>query len=195
MKYSKYRLEDGIEDNAVKIFVYREPLERVLSFYLNKIVDQKNAEDALGNFSSVMGIHPDECTLYDFLTYLQKGMDVIDVHLIPQKAHLFEQDYFPISIDSLKLDVSRFIGQQRAEKFFGVLKNSTSSGDTVPGGVDKSSKPEKLYEYEAAMLREMRRSGIDILKNDLIFDDLEQTVRSIYETDYGMIEEIGHQSP
>ena len=65
------------------IFVWRDPVERMVSLYRNKILDGHGAEDLVARYLAVMGEAPS--TLTRFLEFASLGGDP---HCLPQVDHL-----------------------------------------------------------------------------------------------------------
>lgn len=65
------------------IFVWRDPLERVVSLYRNKILDGRGAEDLVARYLAVMGEAPSSFSR--FLEFASLGGDP---HCLPQAHHL-----------------------------------------------------------------------------------------------------------
>lgn len=65
------------------IFVWREPIERVVSLYRNKILDGRGADDLVARYHAVMGEAPS--SFARFLEFASLGGDP---HCLPQADHL-----------------------------------------------------------------------------------------------------------
>ncbi len=66
-----------------RIFVWRDPEERLVSLYRNKILDRKNAEDLIRRYREVM--HEEPSSFERFALFATTGADP---HLIAQRHHL-----------------------------------------------------------------------------------------------------------
>lgn len=65
------------------IFVWRDPVERVVSLYRNKIVDGRGADDLVARYHAVMGEAPSSFSR--FLEFASLGRNP---HCLPQADHL-----------------------------------------------------------------------------------------------------------
>ena len=110
-------------DNTM--FVYRNPLDRLISVFTNKFIANKGAKDIARNFENLTGLDFDEATFSDFMSYAQNDFEKLDRHLWPQKAHLWDIEYTDaISMDRLQQSMKGLIGGRhimvgQSERAFG----------------------------------------------------------------------------
>src|SRR6056297_3608774 len=125
MRYSRVPRTGNLEtigcDTA--IFVYRDPAERLVSAFMNKFIDDDGSMDIKSNYSRVMGKEPEDATFRDFIAYAALGFAEIDVHLHPQKAHLWDIPYQPIPMGHLKEALSVMLPKKTVERYFGRKHN------------------------------------------------------------------------
>lgn len=96
-----------------KIFVWRDPEERLISLYRNKILERRNADDLVSRYWQVMGEPPS--TFERFAVF---AMTDADPHLVPQRQHLRRIRYtHAIELRSLHKSMVRLVGPDAAEPF------------------------------------------------------------------------------
>ena len=169
------------------IFVYRDPVERFVSVFTNKFVDDDNNADIRTNFESLTGIDLEHATFRDFMRYAQNDFNSLDCHLAPQKSHLRNIPYSrPIALDQLSSTMTEFIGTGAAQKWFGRKVNaSTTAGSTGT---------ENVIDTPVSELRNRQRQGTALHKSNFITDELTDFIHCKYEQDYRMIQEIARPS-
>ncbi|MXU64541.1 sulfotransferase family 2 domain-containing protein [Oceanomicrobium pacificus] len=97
----------------IAIFVYRCPMDRLVSIWRNKILtDAPHAADLQADYRSTMGEAP---TCFErFCDYAARGRDP---HLWPQSAHLKRLRYRPIALARLYEDMCDLVGRDAAAPF------------------------------------------------------------------------------
>jgi hypothetical protein len=165
------------------IFVYRNPVDRAISTYLNKFVASSGAADIHRNYRSVMARNPENATFLDFLMYAGHDFSDIDCHLWPQKAHLWDIEYSrAIDINSLYDEMTELIGSTLAEKFFSKRSNATES--------DGCSISDSLIDVSAVTLRDMKQRGASFDKSSFLSSETEEIIERRYKDDYEMMRAI-----
>ena len=109
------------------IFVHRDPIDRIISLFKNKFIQQKENIDIFKNYWNVTGNDPTNATFRDFVeNYLNNHMDELDPHLLPQRTHLLPIVYTD-SIPILKLHeaMATILNIQTADTYFSSEMNST----------------------------------------------------------------------
>ncbi|MES0823831.1 sulfotransferase family 2 domain-containing protein [Ruegeria sp. SCP11] len=184
MAYHQAKLEDGQDaTGALNLFVYRNPLDRFISVYLNKFVRREYASDILSNYRTITGLDPDAATIFDFLAYAEFEMKDLDCHMYPQKAHLYEIEYLAVEMGNLRDSMLKVLRKDMVDRFFVARVNSTDS--------DTSSYARFLGDHCARDLMELRSQGVNFGKSNLVSGELERVVREIYWQDYEMLDELG----
>jgi hypothetical protein len=109
------------------IFVYRDPLERVVSLFKDKFVAQSGAADIFKNYLEVTGQAPEDATFSDFVDrYLGHNWTRLDSHVLPQRRHLAPVIYTDaIPLRKLHVGMSRVVGAEVADAYFKKPSNST----------------------------------------------------------------------
>ena len=111
------------------LFVYRDPLERMVSLYINKFVHSLAAGGAKASYRRITGKAPEEASFRDFLDYLEAPFAELDVHCYPQKAHLLDIPYrHCLPLKQLEGGMAPLIGAGEAATFFGAPKNPSDRG-------------------------------------------------------------------
>lgn len=96
---SKY--EATSKRGHTNIFVYRDPLSRFVSIFLNKFVDQNGAIDISNNYENIFGKTVHDSNFIDFIEYSNIDFSRLDCHLWPQKSHLWDLNYLAIPQSNL----------------------------------------------------------------------------------------------
>jgi hypothetical protein len=163
-----------------RIFVYRDPLQRAVSVFVDKFVVRNGNRDIFVNFQSVSGIQPDAATFDLFvLEYLSKSPLYIDPHCIGQSHHLLPLLYTEaIPLASLSKSMRRIIGDDLAARFFLEKTNSiagprfdTPSHDIAAGALHQRFRQEGetpshrslLTEPTVQILRKVYRDDLNLL--------------------------------
>lgn len=95
------------------IFVWRDPLDRLLSLYRNKILDRIGADDILCRYRAAMGREPS-----DFESFVRFAMLGVDPHCLPQTAHLRPMLYtHAIPLAGLHRAMAAIVGTDAAAAF------------------------------------------------------------------------------
>jgi hypothetical protein len=95
------------------IFVYRDPVERLVSLYRNKVIDNVENGDILRAYRNTMGEEP--TTFERFVEFAIQGRDP---HCIPQRKHLKPIRYtHAIRLDRLYESMAEIVGEEAAEPF------------------------------------------------------------------------------
>lgn len=181
MSYRKVEMRDGAPIEGVPhLFVYRDPLDRFISAYLNKFVYRDGAEDFLRGYAEITGKDPAAATIFDVMAYASHPFSRIDRHLHPQSGHLYEVPYRALDIRTLRADIEPFVGARLAEAHFSKKSNEThsSSGETATD----------LHRHDAQTLAEMSGKGAVIGKHGFTAAEIADFVHDRYKCDYDLIE-------
>lgn len=96
-----------------RIFVWRDPEERLVSLYRNKILERKNADDLIRRYREVM--HEEPTSFERFALFAATGADP---HLIAQRHHLRPIRYtHAIELGALHATMSALVGPAAAAPF------------------------------------------------------------------------------
>jgi hypothetical protein len=132
------------------IFVHRDPIDRIISLYVNKFIVRTEAKDILSSFEKTTGLNPDKTSFRQFvLRYLHLPFKKIDPHCRPQASCLAPLKYSRvIQINELHASMTEIIGSDLADKYFGARANMTTYGKTEP-----SSDGRATVDIESGALR------------------------------------------
>lgn len=178
---------DEIDGSDYRIFVYRDPVERVVSAYKHKFVQMKGNKDIFTNFKRVTGLSPNRCRFVDFVdlyvSRLNELSTSLDCHVLPMYMHAFPVHYNAvIDIKDLYKDMSSILGKEVADAHFLKKHNSTE------GRLDFNFPRQALY-MEAKELHDYyHRYQVTPSVDDLLNGDIEKKLKGIYREDYKMIE-------
>lgn len=118
-----------IEKSDFTLFVYRDPIERILSLYKNKFIVRSKNKDIFYNYQKVTGNNPEESTFCNFVkSYLTKSHSLIDLHCHSQASHLLPIFYtHAIPINKLSSCMQKIIGKHLSNRFFKDKINQTTT--------------------------------------------------------------------
>ncbi|HSP32106.1 MAG TPA: sulfotransferase family 2 domain-containing protein, partial [Halomonas sp.] len=117
-----------------KVFIYRDPVERVFSVYKNKLIQQDGAEDLLGRLKSATGRDPGLMTFGDFVNEYVSLLETdrwkeVDGHLYPQAWHLLPITYnMVIPMERVHENMLELLSKELCNQAFGKPSNSTNEG-------------------------------------------------------------------
>ncbi|MTH80114.1 sulfotransferase family 2 domain-containing protein [Paracoccus aestuariivivens] len=104
-------------------FVWRDPEERLLSLYRNKIIEQRNSEDIWRRYRIAMGEEPS-----GFDRFVEFAMLFSDPHCRPQAHHLGRLAYsHAIPLHRLHDAMRDLVGDEAAQPFLRPVNSSTPS--------------------------------------------------------------------
>ncbi|MFT4014774.1 MAG: sulfotransferase family 2 domain-containing protein [Paracoccus sp. (in: a-proteobacteria)] len=105
------------------IFVWRDPEERLISLYRNKIIDGRNNEDLLQRYRAAMGEEPSS-----FERFAEFAELAADPHCLPQADHLHPIIYtHAIPLRRLHDWIQRIVGPRAAQPFARRVNDSASA--------------------------------------------------------------------
>jgi len=132
------------------VFVYRDPIERVISGFVNKFIQQSGNDAVLESIRRALSKEPMMCTLNEFiekyLTLLHTDKTRVDQHFHPIAWHLYPITYTnAIELKNLKHEMASIIGEPLADKYFSIPHNKStiSSNSYAPDttSLDLSNMP------------------------------------------------------
>ena len=195
MRYFARRMSDSQPYNKKRIFVYRDPIDRVISFYVNKLVEKKTAIDSINNYNKLMGKDAGDCKIANLVEYIASDLALLDVHLIPQKSHLYRCSYQAIRIDELTSIMVDILGKELGLRYFSRKENSSQGVNVRDAGHTEVEEIGQYSDFTANELQKIVESGSVLRKEYLVTTELIDAVRQVYSKDYQMIEEIERQPP
>lgn len=182
MKY--YRVHGDLHHRVSSydhiLFVYRDPLDRFLSVFINKFIDNAGATDIQNNFIDQTGKDVEISTFRTFMDYANREFSLLDCHMWPQKAHLEAIRYTDaIALGQLRSSMAEIIGQTPACKWFEGRRNSSRN--------DGTRIADHLSDVPVCRLRELQKQGKRITKANFISELLSEFIIEKYTVDYDMI--------
>jgi hypothetical protein len=183
--FRKYRAPvNVINDLDASIFVYRDPFERCVSLFKNKFIHEKGTEGIQASFEGTIGCSVHEATFMIFLDYLSQDFEKIDPHSWPQSAHLADVNYtHVIEISKLSGATRSLFPNKEDHRHFQKKCNSSSmpTARTVEG---------ELVDVKVKQLSTLCEEGIGVFFDNFRTQETLELVKSIYTSDYEMLEFI-----
>ncbi|WP_433923968.1 sulfotransferase family 2 domain-containing protein [Vreelandella sp. 21] len=178
---------------ATKLFVYRDPIDRVFSTYKNKIIQQDGAEDLLRRLEKVVGRDPALLTFDEFvqeyvLLLETERWEEVDGHLYPQVWHLLPITYNKvIRMDNVYKEMLDLLPVELCNQLFKEPSNSTTKG-SLPLPWADSDCPAVYFRKKYA-----ESKALPTLKQ-ILTSATEARLREAYSEDYQMIAEVEGKS-
>lgn len=179
--------EEIDEGFALKIFIYRDPIERVFSVFKNKLIQQDGAEDLLATLEGVVKRDVGLITFDDFvneyvsLLETERWQDV-DGHLYPQVWHLQPVTYNKvIPMGSVYEEMSKILPESLCKKAFSEPQNSTTKGSNQLEGCNVDT---PVVYLQRKYSKDKAFPAID----SLLSEATKSRLKEIYADDYRMIE-------
>lgn len=167
------------------IFVYRDPIERILSMFRNKFIAQSGANDISVSYARIAGEAPQDASFRSFMRrYLGRGFARLDRHVLPQRMHLQRVLYTDaIPVQGLHAGMCQVIGQDLADRYFLRPVNRTSDVPLRPV-------PEAADLTVTALRRLYVDNGVMPDNASFLPADLEAQLRRFYAMDYSIIQQL-----
>ena len=169
--------------NALSFFIYRDPLERIISLYVNKFIVMSGYEDIYKDVYDKIKEDPMQLTFHNFVfNYLGANYPHVDVHCISQYEYLRPIKYnYAIDIKYLYNTMIDIIGLDYANLYF---RNETNKN---PDRTDLIN----FSHVTAKKLRQIYMSN-NVLPSykSLINSYIIDKINSIYLDDYKLIDKI-----
>jgi hypothetical protein len=122
------------EEHDHTIFVWRDPVERLLSVWRNKFIQRDGNRDIFASYAATTGRDPAQASFAEFLeAYMAKPLPDLNVHVHPQHAALAPIRYSDaLPLRDLHDHMVPIIGPKPAARFFRQATNATlaPAGDT-----------------------------------------------------------------
>lgn len=140
-EHHRIRTARQLQRCDLKVFVYRDPYERLISVFINKFVARSANGSIFRNYGKMTGKAPETTTFRDFVTtYCVAPFQDRDPHIYPQAMHLLPVRYnAAINMSGLHGDIRELLGQDIADRFFLHKKNSSNYGTDESLHLDTSS--------------------------------------------------------
>lgn len=192
MKYFRHSWSKTVKGDSYDaiIFVYRDPLERLLSTFKNKFIDDIYASGIQRNFEELTGCEAEQATFTSFVEYTYNDFSRLNPHVTPQKSALWELNYTPIKPSHLNKVMREITDLEQTDSFFGSKRNaSEKSVDCYEDGYDSGP----LYNTSVCDLRVIAKEGRALPITNFISNEIRDKLRSRYAQDYEMIAQIEAQ--
>ncbi len=174
---------------SIKLFIYRDPVERVFSVYKNKLIQRDGAEDLLKRLEKVVGRDPALLTfdefVHEYVVLLEtERWEEVDGHLYPQVWHLLPITYNKvIRMGNAYQEMRELLPKELCDKVFKEPSNSTTKGSTPLAFCDPDC-PAIYFRKKYA-----RAKALPTLQQ-VLTPATEARLRDIYAEDYRMIAEV-----
>lgn len=166
------------------VFVYRDPVERIVSLFKNKFIMRDGYEDLFQSYAASVGEDPNRASFRRFVQeYLRRDLRGLDPHVLPQAYHLKRFRYTDaIPIQDLHQRMAAILGEELAGTYFKRPVNATSSAKIeLHGAMDT---PAEVLAERFSAQNTMPRD------EDLLDQNLKASLREIYAADAAMIADI-----
>lgn len=174
-----YRFPERNASRDMTVFVYRDPFERIVSFYLNKFVQLSGARSALNSYRQITGCDPETATFHSLVhDYLAHGGHLRDPHTRPQRDHLLPMRYsHAIPIGHLHAAAAEIFSQETADAFFLAPMNKSGAGLARHAIPDADQCP------AASLRKTMAEERILPTRDSLLTGDIADTLGRLYARD------------
>lgn len=112
----------------VRVCVLRDPIDRVLSVWRNKWIQDSGNADIFRSYTSLVGGGPRKATFAQFVEkYLSQPHDSLDAHVWTQSSHLMPVRYdVAVDIGDLHSTMTDLLGADIADQHFARRRNVSS---------------------------------------------------------------------
>ena len=165
-----------------RVFVLRDPTERVISGFLNRFimkVPTASKEGVGKSIHSICGRDPLSITFSSFVSdYLSSGLSKVDNHFATVVSHLGPFNYTKVMLDKFLYDDAKFIfGDETADKHFFIKRNATNKCITAD--------LKNAFNIPASELFLMyQSSGVLPTKESLMDSSVVAAIKDLYSADY-----------
>lgn len=177
----------SLENCDYRLFVYRDPTERIASLFTNKLVMNKDNDDLLDNIRHITERDPWEFSFEDFIDkYIGLGPNsaAFDPHIWSQASHLYPIKYtHAIPMAYLYNTLYKIIGESEANRFF-AKKVNVSDGE-----IDALMRETYLFPV-GELHREWKKTGRRPSLKSLVSENIHERVKALYADDYRLIHNI-----
>lgn len=166
-----------------RIFIYRDPLQRAASAFVDKFVIRRGNSDIFRNFFKVTGIEPENATFDLFVRkYLSKPPQTIDPHCVGQYEHLLPLLYTEaIPMHSLFESMTSVLGDVLARRYFFNKVNAITEM--------KFDSP--CYDTPSSNLHDrFRREGRVPTNSSLLTEENVGVLRKVYRADLILLSQL-----
>lgn len=178
----------------IRLFVYRDPIERIVSGYINKCIQMSGNADVASSIKRSTGLIVDEISFDQFVNlYLVNVLDSpdsVDAHFHPMQWHLLPMEYnCAVPIEVLEQAMKSILGDSIGSLYFSrpvnrsnqlLKRTDINSGLT---GVDSTCRPLDLI--SRSKCRHQDFHGFDFVS-----PALRDVLHRLYLDDFNMIEAL-----
>lgn len=146
----------------VRVCVLRDPIDRILSVWRNKWIQDSGNADIFRSYTTLVGGGPRKATFTDFVEkYLSQPHGSLDAHVWTQSSHLMPVRYdVAVDISGLHSAMTDLLGADIADAHFARRRNVSSGfgesdepvSDVPAHELTKRFAQEKLMPSRAALL-------------------------------------------
>lgn len=187
-KYHRLERLEEINKSDISIFVYRDPLERVVSLFRNKFIAREGEIHVFRSYRDLIGKDPNDASFTEFVNnYLGSGDQPfrrirLDPHCFTQHFHLLPIAYsHAIPMKELSHQMYHVLTPATAKLYFGKRVNATPSIEY--------DEPSHLASASELRRRFSAGEGMPSLPA-LVTDELRERILSLYLADIRLIEGI-----
>lgn len=172
------------ESADYRIFVYRDPVERMVSLYKNKFIQGSGAEGMHRDYYALTGERAEDASFLDFITKYVSNVgreEKLNPHVLPQSWHLMPICYnAAIHIKKLGEEMKFLVGENASKEIFSSPYNSTSIKKNVFFGGGEGIKAYRYKEY-------LKTDGVYPSLESLVTEKIRRKIVEVYSDDYEMI--------
>lgn len=186
-KYHKIRKVKELYGSKNNIVIFRDPVERLYSGFINRFVMLLDQQSSLhDSVSSVLQKEVGEVTFEEFLLkYIPGAGDDVDPHFWSQASHLADVEYqHKWLLSDLFQEAGKLFGKEVAESYFLNKQNATgqfSKNDnfscSTPAGemFFKFKKDGSLPSFDSLMSPEIKDNALSLYSEDVrLFNEVKK---------------------
>ena len=167
-----------------RILVLREPLDRLVSCWNNKMVQQSANEDICGNIRMLTGMDVEKISFRDFVVrYVALAKkEFIDSHVMPQATFTFPQSFYNLVVPLQELNdtITELIPENLFKKCFAVKRNVSS--DNVVASVPSGILDAPVSEFQKKYLKDGTIPDFKLA----VDEELRILIKDIFSEDYAL---------
>ncbi|WP_334059914.1 sulfotransferase family 2 domain-containing protein [Alteromonas sp. S005] len=184
---------DKLSSCDFRIFVFRDPIDRAISVYKNKFIQNTGNKDIFQSYEKITGRDAFKASFEEFISLYIMNQQVsereLDPHLYSQHLHLRDINYNAvIPMNSLYDSMQLVVGAALAQKFFEKPVNASTSNI-------ESERERNVVTQSAEELNQIFKSEKRIPKSALFrTPTIEEQLKAFYVTDYELINSLKDNS-
>lgn len=178
----------AFSSSRYRLAILRDPVERIVSCWNNKFIQQYGHKDMMQNFSQLCSIPEENITFVEYVTNYVRlaGSTKMDVHLLPQSMYMFPLNLYTniYFLSELNSEIRKIIPVKVFAKVFGQLRNNTSQFLASPTTSDIASMP------VAVLRKKFEKTNTIPNFRDIIDENMLEIIQDVYSEDYKLIEAV-----